>query len=228
MPKRLQVIRVFLRELPRRGVAQAAVAYAVGAWVIIEIASVIMPAFEAPNWALQLVIALCVLGFPVVLVFSWIFDLSLAGLVRTDDIDARGVSPPEVATPEAAEAGNLEPAPEEAVQHHDASFAERRQITVLRYTLRCNDENGLQLDPETLRDILPDAQRDCAEIVGRYNGYMAWAHQEEGQAYFGYPKALEHGARSAVRCAMELRDRIGGTGKTSDFIDLPSSIKTCV
>lgn len=76
-----------LHEIWRRKLVQAAAAYAVAGWIIIEIASVVLPAFDAPQVFLQSIIGLVLLGFPVVLVFSWIFDMTAQGLVRTDELE---------------------------------------------------------------------------------------------------------------------------------------------
>ena len=51
-------------ELKRRNVFRVAIAYAVVAWLLVEIASVIFESFEAPVWAIKLFISFVVLGFP--------------------------------------------------------------------------------------------------------------------------------------------------------------------
>ena len=65
----------FYRELKRRKVIRAAIAYLVVAWLLIEIASVLFPELLLPEWSVRLVIALLVIGFPVVLILAWAFDL---------------------------------------------------------------------------------------------------------------------------------------------------------
>ena len=54
----------FFSELKRRNVYRAAVAYAVVSWLLIQIATQVFPFFEIPNWAVQLVVVLLILGFP--------------------------------------------------------------------------------------------------------------------------------------------------------------------
>ncbi len=73
----------FLDELRRRRVAKAAAVYAVVAWAIIEGASVIFPALKLPEWTVTFVVLIALIGFPVMLVFAWVFDLTRAGVVRT-------------------------------------------------------------------------------------------------------------------------------------------------
>jgi hypothetical protein len=54
----------FFYELRRRHVVRVAVAYAVAAWVMLQLASIVFPTFGAPDWVLKVVIALLALGFP--------------------------------------------------------------------------------------------------------------------------------------------------------------------
>jgi TolB-like protein/Flp pilus assembly protein TadD len=77
----------FFTELKRRKVYRVAVAYAVLAWLLIQIATQTLPFFEIPAWTVRLIIVALVLGFPVALLLSWLFDLTPSGIKRTDDID---------------------------------------------------------------------------------------------------------------------------------------------
>jgi len=74
----------FLGEIKRRKIFQVAAVYAVVAWLLIQVADVVLPAFSAPDWILQVVIFLLLLGFPVAVVLSWAFDLTPGGVVRDD------------------------------------------------------------------------------------------------------------------------------------------------
>ena len=73
----------FLGELKRRKVYKVAAAYAVGAWLIIQAADILLPVFEAPDWAMKALISAIALGFPVAAILSWAFDLTSEGIVRT-------------------------------------------------------------------------------------------------------------------------------------------------
>jgi TolB-like protein/Tfp pilus assembly protein PilF len=77
----------FFAELKRRKVLRVAIAYAVGAWLLIQIATQVFPFFEIPTWAVRLVIVVLIIGFPIAMVLSWIFDLTPHGLRRTDEVD---------------------------------------------------------------------------------------------------------------------------------------------
>src|SRR5256886_12403462 len=77
----------FIAELKRRNVYKVAVAYAVVAWLLIQIATQVFPIFEIPNWAGRLVVLLLILGFPVALIFSWAFEITPEGIKRESEID---------------------------------------------------------------------------------------------------------------------------------------------
>jgi TolB-like protein/Tfp pilus assembly protein PilF len=74
-------------ELKRRNVYKVAVAYAVVAWLLIQIATQVFPFFEIPNWAVRLVVLLLIIGFPVALVLAWAFEITPEGIKRTEDVD---------------------------------------------------------------------------------------------------------------------------------------------
>jgi TolB-like protein len=77
----------FFAELKRRNVYKVAIAYAVIAWLLMQIATQVFPFLEIPNWAIRLVIMLIVIGFPIALVIAWAFELTPEGLKRTEAAD---------------------------------------------------------------------------------------------------------------------------------------------
>ena len=76
----------FFSELKRRNVVKVGVAYAVTAWVVVEIASVVLPIFQSPEWVLKVFTLFVILGFPIALIFSWAFELTPEGLKRTHEV----------------------------------------------------------------------------------------------------------------------------------------------
>src|SRR4026208_1334973 len=77
----------FFAELKRRNVYKVAIAYAVVAWLLMQIATQVFPFLEIPNWAIRLVIMLIVIGFPIALVIAWAFELTPEGIKRAEDVD---------------------------------------------------------------------------------------------------------------------------------------------
>ena len=64
-----------------------AIAYAVVAWLLMQIATQVFPFLEIPDWAIRLVIMLIAIGFPIALVIAWAFELTPEGLKRTESAD---------------------------------------------------------------------------------------------------------------------------------------------
>src|SRR2546428_6408830 len=77
----------FFAELKRRIVYKVAIAYAVVAWLLMQVASQIFPFFDIPNWAVRLVVLLLVIGFPGALILAWAFELTPEGIKRAEDVD---------------------------------------------------------------------------------------------------------------------------------------------
>jgi TolB-like protein len=75
-----------LAELQRRNVIRMAGLYLVIAWLIVQVAETLLPAFDVPGWVLRAVILLLAIGFIPALVFSWVFELTPQGLKREDEV----------------------------------------------------------------------------------------------------------------------------------------------
>ncbi|CAN5502432.1 hypothetical protein BH20VER3_BH20VER3_04530 [soil metagenome] len=85
-PSRRARLKRFFVELKRRKVYRVAIAYIVAAWVLIQVATQVFPFFEIPNWTVRLVIVALVLGFPIALILAWAYDITPAGIKRTEDL----------------------------------------------------------------------------------------------------------------------------------------------
>jgi TolB-like protein/Flp pilus assembly protein TadD len=83
--------KIFFGELKRRNVYKVGGAYAVVAWLLMQVASQIFPFFEIPNWVVRLVILLLVIGFPIALITAWAFEMTPEGIKRTETADAAGL-----------------------------------------------------------------------------------------------------------------------------------------
>ena len=65
-----------------------------------------------------------------------------------------------------------------------------------------------QLDPEDYRDVIQAYQAACAEVVQRFDGYIAQYLGDGLLIYFGYPVAHEDDAVRAVRAGLGILDAI--------------------
>jgi TolB-like protein/Tfp pilus assembly protein PilF len=81
-------LRTILNEVGRRRVARVAIIYAAIAFALLEATDIVIPALEWPEWIIRWVIALAVLGFPLVLILAWIYDVTPEGVVRTAPLGA--------------------------------------------------------------------------------------------------------------------------------------------
>jgi serine/threonine-protein kinase len=76
----------FLAEIRRRNVIRMAGLYLVAAWLAVQVASTLLPAFDAPAWTLRAVILVLAVGFIPALVFAWVFELTPEGLKRDSEV----------------------------------------------------------------------------------------------------------------------------------------------
>ncbi len=76
----------FFAELKRRNVIRAAGLYLVGAWLLTQVTSTVLPMFGAPDWLPRSIVILLVIGFVPALIFSWVFELTPQGLKRDEDV----------------------------------------------------------------------------------------------------------------------------------------------
>ena len=76
----------FFAELKRRNVVRMAGLYLVGAWLLTQVATTLLPMFGGPDWLLRSIVILLAIGFIPALIFSWVFELTPEGLKRDEDV----------------------------------------------------------------------------------------------------------------------------------------------
>jgi len=76
------------QELRRRRVFRLAGLYTFGAWALIQVADVSFPAWGLPETAIRYLFIAAIAGFPVALVFSWFYDITPQGIIRTEPAGA--------------------------------------------------------------------------------------------------------------------------------------------
>ena len=76
----------FITELKRRNVFRVAVAYLAGAWLLSEVSATLFPLFGFSDTPVRIIVILLAIGFPLFLVFSWIFEITPEGLKLEKDI----------------------------------------------------------------------------------------------------------------------------------------------
>ena len=130
----------FYAELKRRNVFRVAIAYLAGAWLLVEVVETLFPVYGLPDAAIRLVVTLLAIGFPVVLIFSWVYELTPEGFKLEKDID-RSV----------------------AVTHHTGKKLDRIIIVLLALALGYFAVDKFVLDPGRDVEIAETAARAGAE-----------------------------------------------------------------
>ena len=145
-------VQRFFIELRRRRVIRVAIVYAVAGWVIVEVASTVLPPLELPDWSVRLVIVLVALGFPIAVIMGWMFDLGPGGVAKED------ASP---ATPESRAIAAAHdtpatpvPAPAPGVQAAPAPVESRRTIAVLPFVNMSGDAENEYFSDGISEEIL--------------------------------------------------------------------------
>ena len=78
-----------IEELKRRKVFRVAASYAVVAFIIFQLVEILFPIFNFPQWTQQFVVIIIILGFPIALIFSWVFDKTPEGFIKTDAVKSK-------------------------------------------------------------------------------------------------------------------------------------------
>lgn len=83
----------YIEELKRRNVFKAAIAYVIMAWVVIQVASIVLSGFDAPTYIFKIIVFVICIAFPFWLVFAWVYDITPEGIKKTDDIGKKLPAP---------------------------------------------------------------------------------------------------------------------------------------
>jgi TolB-like protein/Tfp pilus assembly protein PilF len=86
MPTSPNKLSLFWQELKRRRVIHVIIVYATVSFVLIELVDIIQEPLLLPAWLLTLVIVLLIVGFPIAVVFSWIYDINSKGITKTEAV----------------------------------------------------------------------------------------------------------------------------------------------
>lgn len=76
----------FFDELKRRKVFRVAASYAVVAFIIMQLVEILFPMFNFPQWTQQFIVIVILLGFPIAVILSWVFDKTPQGYIKTDAV----------------------------------------------------------------------------------------------------------------------------------------------
>jgi len=77
----------FIAELRRRNVFRVGIAYAIVAWLILQVIDVVMPIMALPDWVGKAILLLLLIGLPLAIVFAWAYELTPDGIKREREVD---------------------------------------------------------------------------------------------------------------------------------------------
>jgi adenylate cyclase len=138
------------------------VAYAVVAWIVVEVASVVLPTLLLPEWSVRLVTVLALLGFPIALVLAWVFELTPDGAVL--DRSSGEAAPPNAALPQ--------PDGSEIAKQGATAGDTRRSIVVLPFAnLSDESSQGYFSDGMTEEILALLARQPDLRVVSRTTSF---------------------------------------------------------
>ncbi len=79
-------VLLFLKELQRRHVVKAGIAYLIVAWLLVQVISILVPAFELGQGWMKTTIIILSVGFPIWLIIAWVYDFTPDGVKKTADV----------------------------------------------------------------------------------------------------------------------------------------------
>jgi TolB-like protein/Flp pilus assembly protein TadD len=77
----------FFTELKRRNVFRVGIAYAVAAWVLLQVVDLVLENITAPDWVMQVFMLALAIGFPITLIMAWAFEMTPEGLKRETAVE---------------------------------------------------------------------------------------------------------------------------------------------
>jgi len=84
----------FFEELKRRNVFRVAIAYAITAWLLLQLVDLVLENVNAPDWVMQVFMLALAVGFPLAVFFAWAFEMTPEGVKRESEIDrSKSIAP---------------------------------------------------------------------------------------------------------------------------------------
>jgi TolB-like protein len=215
----------FIAELKRRKVFRVGAAYLVAAWLAVQAASIALPAFDAPAWAMRVVILLFALGFPLALFLAWALEISPDG-VRLDIANAGGKRMLGIAAALAVLA--LGWYFHDRLPQRDPGDAAPPGIAVLPL-VNASGDAGQQFFSDGLSEnlIIALSQFQGLKVIGRTSSFQFRDGKEDARAIgrrLGVGRLLEGSVQhvgDAVRISAELIDAADGRTLWSQRYDRP-------
>ena len=85
----------FFAELKRRNVLRAAILYVVASWLMLQVVDVMSSLLPIPEWTGAFVFTLLLIGLPIVMIFSWVYEITPEGMKLEKDVAEDSAIPQE-------------------------------------------------------------------------------------------------------------------------------------
>jgi adenylate cyclase len=216
----------FYNELKRRRVFRATLWYLIAAWAVVQVAATVFPLLHLPDWTATFVLALALLGFPIMLALSWIYDRTPAGLVETAYSPAVARAPAAALPPEPRSIAVLpfvDMSPNHDQEHFSDGIAEEilnvlAKLEHLRVAARTSafafkgrnedvrrigEELGVATVLEGSVRTSGDRIRITAQLINVADGYHLWSDRYDRQ--LGDVFAIQDEIATSIVDAMNLR-----------------------
>ena len=89
MAQKSSDLKKFWQELKRRKVFGVVTTYSATAYIIIEVANNLAVPLHLPDWFITLILIVLLIGLPIVVILSWIFDFTPQGIKKTESVEER-------------------------------------------------------------------------------------------------------------------------------------------
>jgi len=80
-------VKRYIAELKRRNVFKPAIAYLLVAWLIVQVADIVLSTFDAPPYIMKTLMYILIIGFPLSLILTWIYDFTPKGFKKTENVE---------------------------------------------------------------------------------------------------------------------------------------------
>ena len=190
-----------IRDWKKHPILKVAGAYCVGAWLIMQVAEVVLPSYDVPDSVMQLLINALVALFPVVLLVARF--TSVSRFITTDDEGSEEQQLPLLDEPDAADATEVDSSGLDIPMQ----LAERRTVTTVVCSL--TGMRAGRRDPEVLLGIIPAMEEQISALIDRYEGFRLASSRNQIIVAFGYPSIHEDDARRAAKVGQYILTLLG-------------------
>lgn len=182
-------LRDLVRELRSRSVIRAMIAYAVAAWMLLQVADVTFDRLPIPDNSMTILITLVIIGFPVTFILAWAYEITTRGIVRHEN--ASGGAPKLRFVPFMVLVATLTVGTGSLLYYLSQNFWEspRRSIAVLPFT-----NNSAEQDTEYFSDGLTE---EIQSLIVRLNEFRVVA------------LSTSYALKDSVMDVVSIADRLG-------------------